>query len=180
HVSRQGDFGRSVLVASEHGRSEFGRVVVARDFGQALEARLDELPRLTRYRPVRFVGLTESEYAGCRAVRIADGSGERVVHARLLVGADGTRSGVREALGIGTESHDYRQTLFVTRLRTDRAPEGTAYERLTDNGPTALLPRGDRHYGLVHGVARTETDAVAALDEAGFLARVQAAFGWRA
>jgi 2-octaprenyl-6-methoxyphenol hydroxylase len=51
---------------------------------------------------------------------------------------------------------------------------------LTDHGPTALLPRGDRHYGLVHGVARAEADAVAALDEAGFLARVQAAFGWRA
>jgi 2-octaprenyl-6-methoxyphenol hydroxylase len=180
HVSRQGDFGRSVLAASEHGRSEFGRVVVAHDFGQALEARLDELPRLTRYRPVRFVGLADSDDAGCRAVRIADGNGERVVRARLLVGADGTRSGVRDALGIGTHSHDYRQTLFVTRLRTDRAPDGTAYERLTDHGPTALLPRGDRHYGLVHGVARAEADAVAALDEAGFLARVQAAFGWRA
>ncbi|HUH89121.1 MAG TPA: FAD-dependent monooxygenase, partial [Lysobacter sp.] len=138
HVSRQGDFGRSVLVASEHGRSEFGRVVVARDFGDALEARLDELPRLTRYRPVRFVGLVDSDDAGCRGVRIADGSGERAVHARLLVGADGTRSGVREALGIGIHSHDYRQTLFVTRLRTDRPPDGTAYERLGDNGPTAL------------------------------------------
>ncbi|MGV8941623.1 MAG: 2-octaprenyl-6-methoxyphenyl hydroxylase [Lysobacter sp.] len=180
HVSRQGDFGRAVLVASEHGRSEFGRVVVARDFGEALEARLDKLSRLTRYRPVRFVGVAENDDTGCRAIRLADGDGERVVRARLLVGADGTRSGVREALGIGTQTHDYRQTLFVTRLRTDRAPDGTAYERLGDHGPTALLPRGDRHYGLVHGVARDDAEAVAALDEGGFLARVQAEFGWRA
>ncbi len=180
HVSRQGDFGRAVLVASEHGRSEFGRVLIARDFGDALEARLAELPQLTRYRPARFVGLTESDHPGCRGICLADGNGERVAHARLLIGADGTRSGVREALGIGTHSHDYRQTLFVTRLRADRAPDGTAYERLGDHGPTALLPRGDRHYGLVHGVAREAADAVAALDEAGFLARVQAEFGWRA
>ena len=56
HVTRSGDFGRTVLDAAAHGRSEFGRVVVARDFGEALEARLAELPRLLRYRPVRFVG----------------------------------------------------------------------------------------------------------------------------
>jgi 2-octaprenyl-6-methoxyphenol hydroxylase len=43
-----------------------------------------------------------------------------------------------------------------------------------------LLPRGDRHFGLVHGVAREEADAVAALDDAAFLARVQGVFGWRA
>lgn len=180
HVSRRGDFGRSVLEAANHDRSEFGRVVVARDFGDALEKRLSGLQRLRRYRPARFLGFAETAHSGCRAVRLAEGGGERTVLARLVVGADGTLSAVRGALGIGTSEHDYRQTLFVTRLRTDRAPDGTAYERLGDDGPTALLPRGDRHYGLVHAVARDEADAVAALDEAGFLQRVQDAFGWRA
>src|SRR3546814_6530108 len=54
HVSRRGDFGRASRVAADYGREAFGRVVVARDFGQALEARLGELSRLTRYRPARF------------------------------------------------------------------------------------------------------------------------------
>ncbi|QOY62307.1 2-octaprenyl-6-methoxyphenyl hydroxylase [Lysobacter sp. H21R4] len=180
HVSRRGDFGRSVLEAAHHGRSEFGRVVVARDFGDALGKRLAGLQRVRRYRPARFLGFADTAHSGCRAVRLADADGERTVLARLVVGADGTRSAVRGALGIGTSEHDYRQTLFVTRLRTDRAPDGTAYERLGDDGPTALLPRGDRHYGLVHGVAREDAEAVAALDEAGFLQRVQEAFGWRA
>jgi len=87
---------------------------------------------------------------------------------------------VREALGIRVREHDYRQTLLVARLRTQRPPDGTAYERLTSSGPTALLPRGDGHYGLVHGVASDDAGAVAAMDDAVFLARVQAAFGWRA
>lgn len=181
HVSRQGDFGRSLLDARRHGRSEFGRVVVARDFGEALEARLAELPRLRRYRPARFLAI-DGDDGSHRAIRIAGGAegGERVLHARLLVAADGTRSSVRDALGIEVDEYDYRQTLFVTRLRTERAPDGTAYERLGDHGPTALLPRGDRQYGLVHGVASDEADAVAALDDTAFLARVQAAFGWKA
>ena len=180
HISRAGDFGRIRLDAREHGRDEFGRVVVARDFGEALETRLSQLRRLTRYRPARFIGLGDGGGDRHRMVRVADDAGERGIGARLLVAADGNRSAVRAALGIAAREHDYRQTLFVARLRTQRAPDGTAYERLTDTGPTALLPRGDGHYGLVHGVAREEADAVAALDDAGFIARVQQAFGWRA
>ena len=183
HVSRAGDFGRIRLEATTHGRDEFGQVVVARDFGAALEMRLQQLTSLTRYRPARFIGLEPGD-DGLRAIRIVAEQGgeqdEQVLLARLLVAADGTRSAVRAALGIDATTHDYAQTLFVSRLRSQRPPDGSAFERLTGNGPTALLPRGDGHYGLVHGVAREETDAVAALDDAAFLARVQSVFGWRA
>ncbi|WHL18272.1 2-octaprenyl-6-methoxyphenyl hydroxylase [Stenotrophomonas acidaminiphila] len=179
HVSRAGDFGRVLLDAGDYGRDAFGQVVVARDFGHALEARLGDLQRLTRYRPATFVGLGDCA-DGRREVRIADASGERRLRARLVVGADGTRSAVRQALGIEASEHDYLQTLFVARVRTAKAPDGTAWERFTDTGPTALLPRGDRHYGLVHGVARDAVDAVQALDDSAWLQRVQAVLGWRA
>lgn len=179
HVSRAGDFGSVRLDAGDYGRARFGMVVVARDFGEALEARLGELRHVTRYRPARFQGFADGS-ADARTVRVVDGSGEHHLSARLVVGADGTRSQVRDALGIGADEHDYRQTLFVARLRTRRAPDGSAWERLGDTGPTALLPRGDGHYGLVHGVAAGQADTVAALDDAAFLARVQEAFGWRA
>lgn len=178
HVSRQGDFGRTRLDAKDYGRAAFGQVVVARDFGEALEAQLSELKRLTRYRPARFTGLAAAAPEAC-AIRIADASGEREVSARLLVAADGTRSGVRDALGISTAEHDYSQNLFVARMRAQQAPDGTAYERFGEHGPTAFLPRGDRHFGVVHGVASDEADAVAALSDEAWLARLQDAFGWR-
>lgn len=179
HVSRAGDFGRVQLAAADYGRPWFGQVVVARDFGMALEARLQELPQLQRRAPARFIGLG-AVVDGYRQVHVQDDAGEHTLQARLVVGADGTASGVRSALGIGVEEHDFQQTLFVARVRSQRAPDGTAWERLTDTGPTALLPRGDRHFGVVHGVARDEADAVMALDEAAWLARLQAALGWRA
>lgn len=177
HVSRRGDFGRVLLDAADHGRSAFGRVVVARDFGEALEARLAGVAGLTRHRGTRFSGFGAEE-AGQRVLELA-GDGPARVRARLVVAADGAASGVREALGIGAGRHDYGQVLMVARLRAARAPDGTAYERLGDDGPTALLPRGDRAWGLVHGVASADAEAVQALDAAAFLGRVQEAFGWR-
>jgi 2-octaprenyl-6-methoxyphenol hydroxylase len=182
HVSRHGDFGRVRLEARDYGRECFGKVVIARDFGEALETTLSDQKHLTRYRPARFVALSgalsESD-AGLRQLRIADVDGEHTIAARLVVAADGTRSGVRDALAIGADEHDYGQTLFVARVQAERAPDGTAYERFGDDGPTAFLPRGDRHFGVVHGVAREQADAVAALDDAAWLARLQSAFGWR-
>ncbi|MEO6519550.1 MAG: 2-octaprenyl-6-methoxyphenyl hydroxylase [Pseudoxanthomonas sp.] len=178
HVSRQGDFGRTRLEAADYGHEAFGQVVVARDFGEALEARLSELRGLTRYRPARFIALADA-LTGSRTVRIADVSGERELSARLLVAADGSRSSVREALGIAASEHDYLQTLFVARMRAEQAPDGSAYERFGEHGPTAVLPRGDRHFGVVHGVARAQADAVAAEDDTAWIARIQQAFGWR-
>lgn len=178
HISRQGDFGRVRLASADYGRERFGEVVVARDFGAALERRLEEMPSLTRYRPATFIGLAEAD-ASSRRLRLRSENGEQIIGARLLVAADGTRSAVREALGIATQSHDYQQTLFVARVRAEQAPDGTAYERLTAQGPTALLPRGDRHYGIVHGVPSEQAEAVAALDEASWLARLQESVGWR-
>lgn len=179
HASRRGDVGRVWLAARDYGREQFGQVVVASDFGQALETRLQALPQLQRYRPARFTGLADAP-AGWRGVRIETDGEALLLHTRLLVAADGMHSSVRTALGIAADSHDYDQTLFVARLRSERAPDGTAYERLTDDGPTALLPRGDRHYGVVHAVPTAQADAVSALDDAAFLERVQDAFGWRA
>ena len=179
HASRRGDFGRVVLDAADHGREAFGSVVVARDFGDALEARLREARGVVRYRPARFFGAARVD-GEWRRVGVEDGGSEREISARLLVAADGTTSRVREALGIHAERHDYGQVHMVGRVRLSRSPDGTAWERFGPHGPTALLPRGDGHHGVVHGVAAAEADAVASLDEGGWLARLQAAMGWRA
>jgi len=178
HVSRAGDFGAVRLRADDYGRRHFGAVVVARDLGEALEARLAQLRSLTRYCPARVLGL--HAVADGWQLRIADASGERALHTRLLVGADGTHSVVRAALGIGTEVVDYRQSLWVSALATSRPPDGSAWERFSDSGPMALLPRPDGLYGSVLGVASDDSAAVAALADADYLDLLQLRFGGRA
>ncbi len=177
HVSSRGDFGAVRLDAGERGLDRFGETVVARMLGAALESRLSSLERLTQFRPAR-VAAVDTEPDRITAT-LHTPEGERRVAARLLVIADGTDSSLRTLLGIGAQTHDYRQTLFVAVTQADAAPPDTAFERFTPDGPVALLPLSGRRLGSVLTVNRDDAQAIAALDDAGYLTVLQERFGWR-
>lgn len=176
-VSRAGDFGSVRIDADRHAVDALGWTLPARELGAALLRRLDECHRLTRLAPATLTAL-EPLPDGWRAhLRGADGN--HGVDAALVVGADGTESFVRGALGVGVERHDYRQTLFVCTVTPGRDHAQRAFERFSDEGPIALLPLADHRCGLVLTVAGAEAARVAALDDAGYLALAQRRFGWR-
>ncbi|OOG37748.1 2-octaprenyl-6-methoxyphenyl hydroxylase [Rhodanobacter sp. C05] len=177
HVSRAGEFGSARIDADRHGVDALGWTLPARELGAALLQRLDECTRLTRLAPATLSAL-QPLADGWRA-QISTADGVRSIDTRLLVGADGTNSFVRAQLGIDAERHDYRQTLFVCTVTPEREHANRAYERFADDGPIALLPLAERRCGLVLTVAADETDAVAALDDAGFIELAQRRFGWR-
>ena len=178
HVSRRGDFGAVRLDAAELGLPAFGAVLPARELGNALLRRLDECKDVERIAPAQAVAIE----VGADAVEVDLHSGDatRRIRTRLLVGADGTESFVRGALGIDAVRHDYAQSAFVTTLTTDKPLDGTAYERFTNAGPVALLPLGGRRAGLVLSVPVAMAAQVAALDDDAFVAFVHERFGWRA
>lgn len=178
HVSRRGDLGAARLDAAELGLPPFGAVVPARELGNALLRRLDACRELERIAPARAVAIDVG--ADTVAVDLRSGDATRRIRTRLLVGADGTESFVRGALGIEAVRHDYAQSAFVTTLTTEQSLDGTAYERFTDSGPVALLPLGERRAGLVLSVPAADAARVAALDDAAFIAFVHERFGWRA
>ena len=178
HVSRRGDFGAVRLDADELGLPPFGVVLPARELGNALLRRLDACRALVRIAPSQAVALDPGAAGVEVGLRSADAP--RQVAARLVVGADGSDSFVRRALGIGARHHDYGQSAIVTTLTVDRAPDGSAWERFTDSGPVALLPLGGYRAGLVLTVPASDAARVAELDDGGFLAFVHERFGWRA
>ncbi len=178
HISRRGDFGAVKLDAGKLGLPAFGAVLPARELGNALLHRLDECSTLDRIAPAQLVGIESQPDRIHLTLRAGDD--ERRASTRLLVGADGTGSFVRENAGIGVQRTDYAQSAFVTTLTTERALNGTAYERFTDSGPVALLPMASHRAGLVLSVASDDADRVAALDDAAFIALVHERFGYRA
>ncbi|HTD27920.1 MAG TPA: 2-octaprenyl-6-methoxyphenyl hydroxylase [Xanthomonadaceae bacterium] len=178
HVSRRGDFGAVSMRAEDYGRDAFGGVVPAPSLGVALQARLTELEGFSHYVGARLVALRGAGDV-CEADIVCDGA-TTTLRTRLLVGADGTASFVRKALGIGASGHDYAQHLFAGSVRAARAADGQAWERFTDDGPMAMLPQASGGYGCICTVPSADADEVAALDDAGFIALLQERFGWRA
>jgi 2-octaprenyl-6-methoxyphenol hydroxylase len=177
HVSRSGEFGSARIDAAAQGVDALGWTLPARELGAALLRRLDECTQLTRLAPASLVAL-EPTADGWRAdIKTADGV--QRLETSLLVGADGTDSFVRAQLGIDAERHDYEQTLFVCTITPERDHRNRAYERFADSGPVAVLPLADRRCGLVITVAADEADAIASLDDAGFIDFAQQRFGWR-
>lgn len=177
HVSRRGDFGAVKFDAGKLGLPAFGSVLPARELGNALLQRLDECLTLDRIAPAQLLGI--NRHADRIDLTLHAGDGERGLSTRLLVGADGTGSFVRENSGIDMQRTDYAQSAFVTTVTTQRALDDTAYERFTDSGPVALLPMARNRAGLILTVPAEDSDRVAALDDAEFLALVHERFGYR-
>jgi 2-octaprenyl-6-methoxyphenol hydroxylase len=183
HVSRRGDFGAVLLRAEEYGRDAFGGVVSAPALGIALQSRLRELRWLRHETGAKLIALRDA--GDVREAEIVRGGGTTTLRARLVVGADGTASFVRDALGIGATTHDYAQHLFAGSVRASHPADGQAWERFTDDGPVALLPRASgphpsNTYGCICTVPAADAERVAALDDARFIELLQERFGWRA
>lgn len=172
HVSERGAFGIARLTAEEQGVAALGYTIENRLLGRALRERCAGIARLTLVPATA----TAVEQAG-DALRIGTGAGP--VTARLVVAADGARSTLRAALGIGAASDDYRQHAVIAHVDTERFHDYTAYERFTPEGPIAVLPIGDGRSAVVWTLAPEAAERALRLDDAAFLAGLQQAFGNR-
>jgi 2-octaprenyl-6-methoxyphenol hydroxylase len=173
HVSERGTFGTAVLTAEEQGVASLGHTIENRLLGQSLRARVAAHPRIV-LRHARVAAVTP----GADAVRL-DTDGGETLHARLVIGADGAQSAVRAALGIGAVVSDYDQHAVIAHVDTTRFHDHTAYERFTSEGPIAVLPIGEGRSAVVWTLAPAAARRALAIDDADFLAELQAAFGFR-
>jgi len=185
HVSDRGYPGLTRLDSKAAAVEALGYVVASRVIGAALMERLAHVGRLELLCPAELTGLEiRAEQA---RLTVQSGDGVRRISTRLVVGADGGHSVVRELMGIATRDHDYHQTAIVSNITTQRFHGHTAYERFTSSGPLAVLPascEGDtgaaqNRCALVWTVRSTDAEAILALPDAVFLARLQQRFGTR-
>jgi len=167
HVSQRGGFGRSQLEAGELAVPALGYVI---DYGLLSAALVQAAAQVADYRS----GASVSDWTAGEPARVSiDQAGAaQQWSAELLVIADG--SGAADAKTV-----DYGQCALTARINCDRAAGDIAYERFTPEGPLALLPdRGQ--WALVWTVAPARAQQLCELDDAGFCAELQQAFGRRA
>ena len=84
--------------------------------------------------------------------------GGRTLDARLVVGADGAQSRVRELAGLFANRTDYGQIAIVAMVNTSKPHQRTAWQRFLGDGTLAFLPLADGSSSIVWSVpaARAE------------------------
>lgn len=106
------------------------------------------------------------------AVSLSD---ERKLHARLVIGADGSASLSRKLAGIETSGWQYGQSAVVTHVTTELSHQQTAWQRFTANGPVAFLPLADGRSSIVWTTTADEAERLVACAPAEFAAALEQA-----
>jgi 2-octaprenylphenol hydroxylase len=103
-------------------------------------------------------------------------TGPEILSARLVVGADGVRSWVRQAAGIVAEPRPYGQTAIVANFACTKAHHGIARQWFRDDGGIlAWLPLPGRRISIVWATPVAQAAELRALAPEALAARVAAA-----
>jgi len=172
HVSRRGQFGRSLIDRKDYDLPALGYVSRYGNLVTALGA-VCERAGIASLRPARVVALDEDDGAVTLTID-ADGT-PQMLRAAIVVQAEG---GLFNEQQTRATNRDYQQTAIIAQVRSTTPPPHRAYERFTEQGPLALLPQDDE-YSLVWCVRPDTAAELQALNDADFLQALGQAFGER-
>ena len=148
----------------------FAHMIENRQLIDALVAKANELGIELRAGAVSGFEHT----ANAIEVKLADGE---TISARLLVGADGARSQIRETAGIASHGWNYDQSAIVATVAHEREHNGRAEEHFLPAGPFAILPLTGKRVSIVWTETKREAERIVALPDNEFHAELEKRFG---
>ncbi|HEX3858322.1 MAG TPA: ubiquinone biosynthesis hydroxylase [Pseudolabrys sp.] len=148
----------------------FAHMVENRHVIDALVAKANELG--VQLRPTAVAGFDHAPRT--IDVQLADGE---TISARLLAGADGARSAIREHAEIATHGWNYDQSAIVTTVAHEREHNGRAEEHFLPAGPFATLPLTGKRCSIVWTESAHEAQRIISLPDAEFHAELEKRFG---
>lgn len=154
--------------ASEIGLDAFGWNIANAALVEALSEAVAAEPR------IRLIPHFVSEIRRAAEDVLLAGENMHPLRTRLLVGADGRRSRVRESAGIVARDWSYPQVALTAILSHGRDHRETSTEFHTRSGPCTLVPLPGLRSSLVWLLDPAEAERVAALEDDAFARRVEA------
>ncbi len=133
-----------VFDAQSLGLPELGYMVENRILQLALWQQFEKYPNLTLLCPAVLQSMQWQKVGWL--VTLVDGM---KMAARLIVGADGARSQVRQMAGIGSRGWQYRQSCMLITVKTEQPQQDMTWQQFFPSGPRAFLPLFDQWASLV-------------------------------
>lgn len=150
-----------------------GHIVENAAVQRALDTRLGQLEAVEVFRPA------ELETLRLEPTRMALTVEGKTLYAPLVVGADGSRSRVRELAGIGVRKAAYGQRAVVATVTVSRGHGETAWQRFLPTGPLAFLPLPGAHASIVWSTTPAHADALVHMSETNFVQALGEAYEGR-
>ena len=164
--------GKLFFDAADSGHESLGYIVENRITVAVLWNVLEKLAGVRILCPRRVVDLLPNDNG--YSLLLDD---DCVVEPDLIVAADGSSSSIRSMSGIAVKGWSYNQNGLVAVVQTERAHNGTAYQRFLQEGPLAFLPLCDGRYSIVWTLSAETAEKNLALSDPGFLAVLTEASG---
>ncbi len=156
----------------ELGEGPLGQMVEVRHLRQGLFEAVQEQENITLITPDHIIDVENAP--GSCTVTLNSG---RKLSSALLISAEGRQSPLREMMGIGIKSWDYKQVGIVTTVEHEIDHAGTAYERFYPSGPFAILPLKNRRASIVWCEPPGRAKTIMGLSDAAFDAELRKKFG---
>lgn len=162
----------------EIGQSALGYIVENNVLKSALEKRIRDFENID-YR--QSILLTECVFDEEAAILKAhDGS---LFKAKLIIGADGANSWIRNEAAIELHTRDYGHHALIAMVETEKPHQKTARQHFLTTGPLAFLPlnvaKGEQHCSIVWSTSPEHAQHLLSLDEEAFCLRLEEAFDAR-
>ncbi|CAI1101021.1 FAD-dependent 2-octaprenylphenol hydroxylase [Serratia entomophila] len=147
-------FGKIAFRGDECGFSHLGHIIENAVIQQALWKRAESLSDISLIVPATLKQVAWGENDAF--ITLEDG---RMLTARLVIGADGAQSWLRQHADIPLTFWDYRHHALVATIRTEEPHLATARQVFHGDGILAFLPFGDPHLSsIVWSVAPEEAE----------------------
>jgi len=154
--------------SAEIGVAQLGHIVENKVTLNALFERMRQCENIDYIEPVTTKSISFAEEHAELTLE-----NKRVFNAKLIVGADGAQSWLRNTTGIQVSTNDYLQKGLVTTVKTQRHHNNCAHQRFLPTGPLAFLPMPDNHCSIVWSTSTDEADRLLKLPEAEFITELQ-------
>jgi 2-octaprenylphenol hydroxylase len=134
------------FAAADLQSTTLGAIVENRLLRRVLWDKATQSPNITLYAPAKVDDIIINPQASLPSEpKVGLILPEQTIGARLVVGADGHHSILRDKLGLKCQIEDYQQTALVTTVQTEHAHQQTAWQHFLPTGPLAFLPLDDKH-----------------------------------
>lgn len=168
-------FGRIAFRAQEYGHTHLGHIIENRVIQLALWNKVSRQSEVTMIAPATFQQVAWGENEAF--ITLDNG---QMLTARLVIGADGAHSWLRQHADIPLTFWDYGHHALVATIRTELPHEGCARQIFRPNGILAFLPLEDTHLcSIVWSVSPEEAQRLEALPESDFNRELAVAFDTR-